>query len=121
MTRQVRTGVDPTPTALNLETKLTRDLSAGQAESGLTADRVAEGSIDTPAGAGNRQQGIRGRIGTMEQPRKHESRQERPFRLNRAVHSDTIAASNLIPGKCRSNGGIAVSMAVRFDSWAKNR
>ncbi len=35
---------------------------------------------------------LRCRIGTMEQPRRHESRQERSFRLNRAVRLHTIAA-----------------------------
>ena len=42
-----------------------------------------------------------GWIGTMEQPGRHESRQERSFRLDRAVRLDTIATSNLIIGKCR--------------------
>jgi hypothetical protein len=33
----------------------------------------------------------RGQIGTMEQPRRHESRQERSFRLDRAVRLDAFA------------------------------
>ena len=32
------------------------------------------------------------KIGTSEQPHRHESRQQRSFRLNRAVRLDTIAA-----------------------------
>ena len=38
------------------------------------------------------------RIGTMEEPRRHESRQEKSFRLNRAACLDMIAPGNLIFG-----------------------
>ncbi len=38
----------------------------------------------------------------VEQLRKHELRQERSYRLSRAVRLDTIAASNLTTGKHRS-------------------
>ena len=47
----------------------------------------------------------------MEQPRRHESRQERPFRLSRAVRLDMFAACNLITGRHRDKGKIAGSIA----------
>ena len=52
-------------------------------------------------GVTNGKSRLRGRIGTMEQPRRHESLLERSFRWNRAVRPAMISVWNLITGKYR--------------------